>query len=373
MISVRSSRRFNLIALAFLGFTPVAHAQDAGYAPPPMFEEDMTPPMVRPEPSDDGNIVKPRISPKETPPQPGSITATTKTAPVSRQPITPPVKPKLMQPIIESEDAKKDASPEKPAVVKPEIKKPEAKTLVPPKKPEAKVPEKPKTDPKVETPASPVKPAAPVVPEKKEKPVEEKAPAPAPAEPVKRDPKESAIQGPKTMPSLPTQSVDQQKTFEGSDGAVEKETMLERHQNEVAEQKKEELKPVAPPPKANVKPASFDKNEQGALKKIIPFQPGQIGLPSAEIDPIAVGVNNELDQDDKEEWRVQIRSYATPYGTGVSSDKRIALSRALSLRTALIAQGVPAARIDVLAEGQSPGSGKQGDRIDLYLYGPAQD
>lgn len=369
MISVRSSRLFNLFALALCGFLPTAHAQDAGYAPPPMFE-DMTPPMVRPDADPNGNIVVPRVSPKETPQAPST---TIKTAPVPQQPVAAPVKPKLMAPIVEPEMEKKDASPKKPAIIKPEVKKPSAPTPVPPKKPEAKAPEKPKTEPKVETPVVPAKPVAPNIPEKKAEPVKKEEPSPKAAEPIKRDPKDSAIQGPKTMPSIPTQSVDKQKTFESKEPAVEKETMLERHQNEVAEQKNEELKPVVPVPKANVAPASFDKNEQGALKKVIPFQQGQIGLSSAEIDPIAVGVNKELDADEKDQWRVQIRSYATPYGTGVSSDKRIALSRALSLRTALIAQGVPAARIDVLAEGQSSDSSQQGDRIDLYLYGPAQD
>ena len=61
MISAKSLHRSSLIALAILGFVPSAHAQDAGYAPPPMFE-DMTPPMVRPDPGQDGNIVQPRVS-----------------------------------------------------------------------------------------------------------------------------------------------------------------------------------------------------------------------------------------------------------------------------------------------------------------------
>jgi outer membrane protein OmpA-like peptidoglycan-associated protein len=189
-------------------------------------------------------------------------------------------------------------------------------------------------------------------------------------EPVKRDPHESAIQGPKTMPALPTQSVDQQQTFEAKDAPKEETTILERHQQEALKEKREEIKPVVPAPKANVAPASFDKSGQEALKKTIPFQQGQIGLSSDQIDPLAAAVVKQLDAREREEWRVQIRAYATPYGTGVSSDRRIALSRALSLRSALIAQGVPAARIDVLAEGLQSDNPKQPDRIDLYMYGP---
>lgn len=383
MISAKSLRRFNLIALTLFGFVSPASAQDAGYAPPPMFD-DMTPPMVRPAPNQDGNIVQPRVSPKEVPAAPGSVTTTTKTAPVPQKPVIAPAKPKMMQPIVEPKPAQKENAAVKP-VVKPEVKKSASPAPVPPKKPEVKKPDvKPveatKAEAKVQEPVAPTVPAVPPAPEKKQEGKREEPKSSEPetieAKPVpKRDPKESAIQGPKTMPSLPTQSVDTQKTFSGDDGAVEKETMLERRQKEVAaEQKKEESRqPVVPAPKANVKPAAFDKNAQGALKKVIPFQQGQIGLSSAEVDPIAAAVNKELDGEEKEDWRVQIRSYATPYGTGVSSDKRIALSRALSLRTALIAQGVPAARIDVLAEGQSQDGGKQGDRIDLYLYGPQQD
>ena len=109
------------------------------------------------------------------------------------------------------------------------------------------------------------------------------------------------------------------------------------------------------------------------LKKIIPFQPGQIGLPQAEADPIVAGIVKQLDGEDKKDWRVQIRSYATPHGTGLSSDRRIALSRALSLRTTMIAQGVPASAIDVSAEGLQSQSGGPPDRVDVYLYGPKDE
>ncbi|PZO77773.1 MAG: hypothetical protein DI626_12225, partial [Micavibrio aeruginosavorus] len=151
-------------------------------------------------------------------------------------------------------------------------------------------------------------------------------------------------------------------------------TIMERHQTQLEAQKNDTaVKPpehVVPRPDPNVTPARFAPNDQGVLKKTIPFEAGQIGMKGEDVNPIAAGVVAELDGKEKADWRVQIRSFATPHGAGLSSDRRIALSRALSLRSALIEKGVPASRIDVMAQGLEIESGEQaGDRIDLYLYG----
>lgn len=405
MTSAKSSKLFSLIALALLGSSSYALAQDAGYTPPPMFE-DMTPPMVRPE-SKDGYltpqlsspntplppaeaptqvrpIVAPRVSidpnspraaaPAPVPAQPSAPVTTTTTVPVqpSIAPAAPIQPPKMMQPIIEQEKPRAKppvAKPRAPAVTVPKVEAPKAPAPVPPLKPEIQA-----EQPKIEKPVVPVAPAS--AEDKKEAQTPTSSPKAKEDDRtvrVKRDPKESAIQGPKTMPALPTETIDSQPTFETKPVDQEK-TILQRHQEEVKKET-EKAEPIAPVavPKPNVAPAAFDKGAQGALKKSIEFQQGQIGLSSAEIDPIAAAVNKELDAEGKKDWRVQIRAYATPYGTGVSSDRRIALSRALSLRTALIAQGVPAARIDVLAEGGAPEGGKPDDRIDVYMYGPATE
>ncbi len=178
------------------------------------------------------------------------------------------------------------------------------------------------------------------------------------------------------MPALPAGNVDQQTTFNPEEHrtiGVTEETMLETRQKQAEQEKTLEQKPFVPAPKAGVTPTSFESGEQGALKKTVLFEPGQIGLPAPDADPIAAGVVKELDKDDKKDWRVQIRSYATPHGAGLSSDRRIALSRALSLRSTLITQGVAASRIDVLSNGLEIDSKGPGDRIDLYLYGPAEE
>ncbi len=422
MISGKSSKLSDLlkgsafVALALMAFASESHAQNTGYSPPPMFE-DMTPPMVRPE-SKDGNIVPkmesvdpqlppptidrppvvaPRVSINPDMPRPAPVEpiapdapsrpvvpafdAPATTAPVAPAPVTP-TPPKMMQPIIEAPKVKR----EKPAAEKKEIKSP-----VPPEKPSA--PEK-----KADVPPQP----APIAPESNiqdEMPLPTPAPAPAPApvvttpeskksssgntvtkpaasneesriNPTGRDPSVSAIQGPKTMPALPTQNVDGQVTFDAKP-PVEEPTILERQQD--AAKKSEILEPIVPRPKDGVAPASFEGGEKGALKKIIPYNPGQIGLDAKDADPIAAGVVKELDDEEKAAWRVQIKSYATPHGNGLSSDRRIALSRALSLRSTLIAQGVGAAKIDVLAEGLQSDNKGPPDRIDLYLYEPKQE
>lgn len=402
MKSARLSKSLKLILLslsAIVSYAPISIAQDSGYAPPPMFD-DMTPSMVRPQ-SNNGYIVEPKASPNtqlppETPnakpvilprvsPAPASADAPpVTTTPVQKKPAvapTAPAPPKKMQPIIDPRDTQAKKAPavkpvEKPVVKKPVVETPKAPAPVPPQKPAAEAP----VAKKIEAPSAPAKPEIPAEPVK----VQEKKAGPTSSTgdertaPIKRNPKESAIKGPKTMPALPTEDIVKQNTFQSAKPADEKETqtIMERHKRQTEEAKKkteDKKEPVAVRPKENVPPASFQKGEQGAMKRTIPFAQGQIGLSSEEINPVAVAVTQELDRDGQEEWRVQIKAYATPYGTGVSSDKRIALSRALSLRTALIEQGVPAARIDVLAEGQQTGSGEKPDRIDLYLYGPESD
>lgn len=317
--------------------------------------EDMGTPMVRPE-SSTGNIVEqkaspntklppdapharpviaPRTSPVQSPTVPKAPSASIMPAPVKPSaPIVPAQAPLKMQPIIDPRDA------QAPAVTKTQV--------LPPQKPVAAIPQHAE-------PTTSSAPSAPTI------------------APVKRDPSESAIKGPKTMPALPTEKVQTQEIFTPEAAAVETETIFERNQNRVAETAEKPAAPVVPvTTRSNVKPASFDKAEQGVLKRSVKFAQGQIGLSSAEIDPLAAGVSRELGTAGKEVWRVEIRAYATAYGTGVSSDKRIALSRALSLRTALISQGVPASRIDVMAEGASTNGGEP-DRIDLYLYGPTAE
>lgn len=387
-----------LCGAAFVTALPLHAAQaqqEAGYAPPPMFE-DMTPPMVRPQ-GQDGYLVTPKASTNTPLPQPTldrppvvvprisvdpdaarPAPTPSKAAPapnyvpvVPAAPVAPaapvpppavpaaPVIPPKMKPIIEETYIKRDTAPvKKPASAKKSSEEPRTEAI---KKPEP-----------TPSPSKPIVPAAPSKPEG-----ETKAPLPPSAEapiiePAKRDPHVSVIQGPKTMPALPTGNVEQQVTFEQQPAPETPETIMERHRKEAQAKRAGEptLTPIVPAPNPNVQPAEFDRGGQDVLKKIIPFQPGQISVPAADADPIVAGVVKELDREEMKDWRVQIKAYATPHGTGLSSDRRIALSRALSLRSTMIAQGVPAGKIDVLAEGLQSEGASPPDRIDLYLYGP---
>lgn len=428
MTSVKFS---NLSKISFAALMAAAtmcvlpHFAMAQYSPPPMFE-DQTPPMVRPE-AHDGYIVEPKVSPNTVLPEsmdkpyrppvvmprvsvdPDSARAaphTTVAAPpapaprpvptvqpvapiapkaplpppsvpapvVQRQaPVTPsikppvapapavPAEPEMMKPIVEEVYIKRDkAVPEatKTPVAPVPPKKPDGvrksgdddRTV----KPSSKQAEKP-----APVATSEETPLAPVVEDSRTAPV--------------RDPHVSAIKGPKTMPALPAGEVAAEPLFKAEENPAEP-TMFERQQQQAREEGKKDqpvLTPVVPRPKEGVTPASFEPGEQGAMKKTLAFEPGQIRLEEAQTNEIAAGVVGQLDGGEKEDWRVQIRSYATPSGTGLASERRIALNRALSLRSSLIAQGVPAGKIDVMAEGQAPAeAGAPADRIDLYLYGP---
>ena len=59
-------------------------------------------------------------------------------------------------------------------------------------------------------------------------------------------------------------------------------------------------------------------------------------------------------------------AYASSMGEQASTSRRVSLSRALSVRAALIDQGVSPLRINVLAEGDKNPGGDP-DRVDLFL------
>ncbi len=414
MISGKSSHRFKLFLTFLAGLTGAQAAsaqqqQSPNYAPPPMFDEAPAP-MVRPQ-TQNGYIVEPKVSaqptinqpdpaqgyrpviaprvsvdpdsgrrapslPPATPIKPIAPTApipvpapSTPTAPslVVEQPrgviapaapvpatIAPPVtapalaKPAFMKPIVEKKDVYiKRQKPETAPAPAP-VKKP-----VPPKSTAIETPIEEKPAAKTDDRTQPIKRGI--------------------AMPAARVTNKGSVTGPKTMPAIPTEGVDGQVLFE-SDDQTQEQTILERHQIQTEEKHKAEtLVPIVPRPKENVTPATFESGEQNAMKRSIPFEPGQIRLPAEIADPIAAGVVQELDKNDRSDWRLQVRAFATPHGTGLSSDRRIALSRALSLRSTLITQGVAAERIDVLAEGVESTGGQSGDRIDLYLYGPKSE
>lgn len=350
-----------LLCLMFvLAAASSALAQD-DYVPPPMFDD------VQPRPeSTTGNIVEPRSSSKDSEKLPGApLSPTAPAAPSAPKIVTSPDAPPFIQPIVEG-----TKKPSAPASKKPQADKPKeasAPLPLPPKKPN--------------TPTPAAVAEKPVMPEEKPEASIENKPQPAAKVTSK-----GVVTGPKTMPSVPAQAVEQQvldltapiadsPAPRGPDEAPEGETIMERHQHEMeAKQAEQEQKEdsVAALQAADIPPMEFESDgSQEVLKKILPFAPEQINLPPDDLAAIGAGIKEELRKRDT--WRIQIRSYATSSGSGVSSDKRVSLSRAIALRKFLVDQGVRASRIDVRAEGNEPApEGKSRDRIDLYLYSPTE-
>ena len=67
-----------------------------------------------------------------------------------------------------------------------------------------------------------------------------------------------------------------------------------------------------------------------------------------------------------------VLAYAPGKPDDPSTARRVSLSRAMAVRSALIADGVPSARIFVRAMGAQAGDGPP-DRVDLSVTGPSSD
>ncbi len=223
------------------------------------------------------------------------------------------------------------------------------------------------------TPNIPVPPAASA-----DKPVA--APAPAPvqtkvaAQPAYKVTSKGVVTGPKTMPSVGVGGVEKMETFT-PDAATNGPTLLEQHaerqhdDNAAPEQVAAATVPDAPATVPAV-PAGFQPVAQieavdaSKSRMSLSFPAGQATLAQDQILTITHNIIPILNGDPGQ--RLQIQSYATAVDKGQSSDRRIALSRALAIRTALIEQGVEPRRIDVRALGGSTDQGPV-DRVDLIL------
>lgn len=68
-------------------------------------------------------------------------------------------------------------------------------------------------------------------------------------------------------------------------------------------------------------------------------------------------------------WRLQIQAFASPTDNGPTSARRVSLSRALEVRTWLMAQGIEPQRMDVRALGMETDR-DPADRVDLVFFDP---
>lgn len=342
----------------FLLAPAAGHAQQnngapaPGYAPPTMFE---APPVAAPRP-DKAAII-----------------------------------PQIYSPNVDLDD-KRDANP---AYIKPRVSRssgqapaPAAQPYVPEFQP---VPPKPMEQTPVgremraiEQKAVPVPPVPPSAP----------APSRAAVAPV-ATPQKGAVTGPKVMPAVPAQNVEAEQVFTPP-AQPEAKTLMEKHR-ERQQQAQESQKPAAPPPSPAPAPVPAAKPAEPAKKEAAPRKAAAAPLAAAPQAASPAPAQPSMGQDktlrllfaagspapdpaqlssvnsniltlmkDNPALRVYIRAFASPVDTSQSSDRRIALSRALAVRSFLIDQGVEARRIDVRALGAQSDQGPA-DRVDLVL------
>lgn len=83
--------------------------------------------------------------------------------------------------------------------------------------------------------------------------------------------------------------------------------------------------------------------------------------------PPLAAVVKDLKADQKR--RVQLLAYAAPAEGNASKARRLSLSRALSVRAYLMAQGIASTRMDVRALGDRNNSGPA-NRVDVVILAP---
>ncbi|MBN8521413.1 MAG: hypothetical protein J0L77_05895 [Alphaproteobacteria bacterium] len=179
-----------------------------------------------------------------------------------------------------------------------------------------------------------------------------------PGEKADKKKPESMVKGPVEMRPAPASRVDSAPVADTPIPAVAgvpKKTMLEQHHDRLQAEKSAE-------PEAS-KPALPVANLASPIKKTITYTRGALEMTpenrailNQDIMPVLKGTSA----------RLEIRSYATPEKGIQNSDRRMALNRALFLRSELIRQGIPADRMDVRALGDKSET-PPADRIDLIL------
>ena len=96
------------------------------------------------------------------------------------------------------------------------------------------------------------------------------------------------------------------------------------------------------------------------------FEPGRTDLNEGQTAQLA-SLARRLSRDPQS--RLQIAAYADVAGESGSAARRLSLSRALAVRSRLLEEGVPSARIDVRALGNRTEQ-RPLDRVDLAVVGP---
>ncbi len=121
---------------------------------------------------------------------------------------------------------------------------------------------------------------------------------------------------------------------------------------------------------ASLKTASFSAGPQQAdqsnsASTVIEFAAGAVALDDAATDQIRRNIVAMMNK--SPDSRVQIMAYSAAADGKETSARRASLSRALSIRSYLISQGIDAIRMDVRAMGISTTSNSPADRVNLTV------
>jgi outer membrane protein OmpA-like peptidoglycan-associated protein len=115
---------------------------------------------------------------------------------------------------------------------------------------------------------------------------------------------------------------------------------------------------------SDTKVASIDRSASGADGSIhIFFDGGSSDIPADALGQITA-IANALANDPTQ--RLQLKAYAAASAESASLARRLSLTRALTVRSALIEQGVRSTRIDVRALGGKD-AGDTPDRVDIFI------
>lgn len=167
------------------------------------------------------------------------------------------------------------------------------------------------------------------------------------------------VKGPKTMPSIKKESVDTEVTFETIE--TELPNIMERAQNTESEEEVSEEEKLAALPKATI--PGFKKLEDGTERMVMYYREAQSDLEPKQHTVLSKGILPRLKESDN---RLLIQAFAMPQETGMSSDRRLSLTRALAIRRYLLENNVSSSRIDVRALG-SQSNTQPLDRVELIL------
>jgi hypothetical protein len=171
---------------------------------------------------------------------------------------------------------------------------------------------------------------------------------------------ESMVKGPVEMRPTPASPVDSAPVADtavtsGSTNTPQK-TMLEQHQDRLQAEKTSDIKAASGPAVPVASLTAPVQKTMTYMRGALEVTPENRAILNQDILPVLKGTSA----------RLEIRSYATPEKGVQNSDRRMALNRALFLRSELIRQGISADRMDVRALGDKSET-PPADRIDLIL------